>query len=73
MSPVDQNETRANCSRKVERLNLDRLEICQKIYTTGFSGQKFFTLKVRNATIFTQRETAYMHLYQLLVAFLLKF
>ena len=53
MSPVDQNETRANCSRKVERLNLDRLEICQKIYTTGFSGQKFFTLKVRNATIFT--------------------
>ena len=24
-----------------------RLEICQKIYTTGFSGQKFYTLKVR--------------------------
>ena len=23
-----------------------RLEICQKIYTTGFSGQKFYTLKV---------------------------
>ena len=22
-----------------------RLEICQKIYTTGFSGQKFYTLK----------------------------
>ena len=42
-----------------------RLEICQKIYTTGFPGQKFFPLKVRNATIFTQRETAYMHLYQL--------
>ena len=24
-----------------------RLEICQKIYTTGFSGQKFYTLKMR--------------------------
>ena len=24
-----------------------RLEICQKIYTTGFSGQKFYTLKRR--------------------------
>ena len=23
-----------------------RLEICQKIYTTGFSGKKFYTLKV---------------------------
>ena len=47
------------------RVAVPRLEICQKIYTTGFSGQKFYTLKVRNATIFTQRETAYMHLYQL--------
>ena len=28
-----------------------KIEICQKIYTTGFSGQKFYTLK----------ETAYMH------------
>ena len=26
----------------------NRLEICQKIYTTGFSDQKFYTLKVRN-------------------------
>ena len=25
-----------------------RLEICQKIYTTGFSDQKFYTLKVTN-------------------------
>ena len=24
-----------------------RLEICQKIYMTEFSGQKFYTLKVR--------------------------
>ena len=24
---------------------LGRLEICQKIYTSGFSGQKFYTLK----------------------------
>ena len=24
-----------------------RLEICQKIYTTGFLGQKFYTLKMR--------------------------
>ena len=29
-----------------QRLFLDRLEICQKIYTTGFFGQKFYTLKV---------------------------
>ena len=27
--------------------SLSRLEICQKIYTTGFLGQKFYTLKVR--------------------------
>ena len=25
----------------------NRLEICQKIYTTRFSGQKFYILKVR--------------------------
>ena len=29
-----------------------RLEICQKIYTTGFSGQKFYTLKVRKLRLF---------------------
>ena len=29
-----------------------RLEICQKIYMTGFSGQKFYTLKVRNLQLF---------------------
>ena len=28
----------------VARVVSDRLEICQKIYTTGFSGQKFYTL-----------------------------
>ena len=29
-----------------------RLEICQKIYTTGFSDQKFYTLKLRNLRLF---------------------
>ena len=29
-----------------------RLEICQKIYMTGFSGQNFYTLKVRNCNYF---------------------
>ena len=38
-------------SRKWKYLTTSRLEICQKIYTTGFSSQKFYTLK----------ETAYMH------------
>ena len=28
-------------------LSTVRLEICQKIYTTGFRGKKFYTLKVR--------------------------
>ena len=38
-----------------------RLEICQIIYTTGFLGQKFYTLKVRKfiATIFTHNGTAF--------------
>ena len=31
---------------------LGRLEICQKIYTTRFSGQKFYTLKVRKLRLF---------------------
>ena len=26
-----------------------RLEICQKNYTTGFLGQKFYTLKLKSA------------------------
>ena len=30
-----------------ERATLVRLEICQKIYTTGFSAQKTYTIKVR--------------------------
>ena len=29
-----------------------RLEICQKIYTTGFSDQKCYTLKVCNLGLF---------------------
>ena len=29
-----------------------RLEICQKYYTTRFSGQKFYTLKVRKLRLF---------------------
>ena len=34
-----------------------RLEICQKIYTTWFSGQKFYTLKVRKLQLFfTQKK-----------------
>ena len=31
---------------------LVRLEICQKIYTTGFSVQQFYTLNVRNLRLF---------------------
>ena len=30
----------------------NRLEICQKIYTTKFLGQKFYTLKVRKLRLF---------------------
>ena len=33
-----------------------RLEICQKIYTTGFSGQNFYTLKVRKLRLFLLKE-----------------
>ena len=33
-----------------------RLEICQKIYMTGFSGQKFYTLKVRKLRLFLLKE-----------------
>ena len=29
-----------------------RLEICQKIYTTRFSGKKFYTIKVRKLRLF---------------------
>ena len=29
-----------------------RLEICQKIYTTEFLGQKFYTLKMRKLRLF---------------------
>ena len=37
-------------------LVLVRLEICQKIYTTGFSRQKFYTLKVRKLRLFLQQK-----------------
>ena len=43
----------SNCRRKSGKYNGTlRLEICQKIYTTGFSVQKFYTLKVRNLRLF---------------------
>ena len=68
-----------NFGTESESLNLDylfvcrlspnkvvRLEICQKIYTTEFSGQKFYTLKVRKFRLFLiKKETAKMHKCQL--------
>ena len=36
------------------------LEICQKMYTTEFSGQKFYTLKCVNCD-YVYSETACMH------------
>ena len=43
-----------------------RLEICQKIYTAEFLGQKFYTLKVRKLRLFLlKKETAKMHKCQL--------
>ena len=35
---------------------MHRLEICQKIYMNGFSGQKFYTLKVRKLRLFLLKE-----------------
>ena len=35
-----------------------RLEICQKIYTTGFLDQRFYTLTVRNLRLFLLKKTA---------------
>ena len=32
-------------NKKKEKYDTHRLEICKKIYTTGFTGQKFYTLK----------------------------
>ena len=40
-----------------------RLEICQKIYTTGFSGQKFYTLKVRKFRLFLLKENQLICIY----------
>ena len=42
-------------------LHLIRHDICQKFYTSGFWGQKFYTVKVRNTALFTHDLTAYMH------------
>ena len=40
--------------REVGIIDMGRLEICQK--TTGFSDQKFYTLKVRNLRLFLLKE-----------------
>ena len=29
-----------------------RLDVCQKVYTTGFLGKKFYSLKVRELRLF---------------------
>ena len=51
-----------------------RLEICQKIYTTRFSGQKFYTLKVRKLRLFLLKINSVNSLISLiLVASLLEF
>ena len=49
----------------------NKLEICQKIYTTGFSDQKFYTLKVRNLQLFLLKKKQRKCIN--LVAFLLEF
>ena len=36
-------------------------DICQTLYTSGFWGQNFYTVKVRNTALFTHDLTAYMH------------
>ena len=39
-----------------QRYTQSRLEICQKIYTTRFSGQIFYTPKVRKLRLFLLKE-----------------
>ena len=39
------------CNRQ-KRQHMFRHEICQKFYTTGFLGQKLYTLKVRKLRLF---------------------
>ena len=50
---------------------LHRLEICQKIYMTRFSVQKFYTLRVRNLRLFLLKKKQRKCIN--LVAFLLEF
>ena len=51
-----------------------RLEICQKIYTTGFRGKKFYTLKVRKLRLFLRKINSVNSLISvILVAILLEF
>ena len=53
---------------------INRLEICQKIYTTRFSGQKFYTLKVRKLRLFLLKINSVNSLISvILVASLLEF
>ena len=52
----------------------DRLDICQKIYTTGFSGKQFYTLKVQKFRLFSLKKNSANALTSvILVAFLLEF
>ena len=44
------------CNQEIRATPVRRLEICQKIYTTGFSGQKFYPLKVRKLRLFLLKE-----------------
>ena len=51
-----------------------RLEICQKIYTTEFPGQKFYTIKVRKLRLFLLKRNSVNALKSvILVASLLEF
>ena len=51
-----------------------RLDICRKIYTTGFSGKQFYTLKVQKFRLFSLKKNSANALTSvILVAFLLEF
>ena len=53
---------------------ISRLEICQKIYTTGFLRQKFYALKVRKLRLFLLKRNSINALISVIwVDFLLKF
>ena len=55
----------------LESIYTPRLEICQKIYMTKFSDQKFYTLKVRTLRLFLLKKKQRKCINW--VAFLLKF